>query len=58
MHGPQAELKSAMFALATKVQGTAGSANANCEAVQQLKSAIVAGEKRQGHLQKQFADMK
>ena len=34
MHGTQAELKPAMFALATKVAGTIGNTNANSEAIQ------------------------
>ena len=40
-----------MCALAVKVQGTAGTTIANQAALQQLNSAIQAGEKRQALLQ-------
>lgn len=50
MGGKQAELKSAMYAMATKCQGTAGTANANQAAIQQLSYAIREANKRKGHL--------
>jgi hypothetical protein len=47
-----------MFALVTKVTGTAGNTNTNTGAIQQLKSAINAGAESQESLKKEFAGMK
>jgi hypothetical protein len=58
MQGPQAELKSAMFALAIKCQGLAGTTNANNAAIQQVVPALKNSEKCQENMRKQIEGIK